>query len=429
MEIENNIRRSDEIQDFMGKMPHWLVRWGNLFVVILFTALVVGACLIKYPDLLVGNMVITSDYPPAKLIAKESGRLNLLVHNGDDVKQKEYIGYIENAAEYKDVVALKAELPLYEKISKNPLLINPSCFKFNFSLGELQDVYSDFKSIGEKYFLFIELQQDKSRIDAIRKQLGLLETQKEILIKKKEAVERERNIALRQYGIDSALYRKTIISHVDLDMSEEKYISVCNKLGTLEEELLNVRKSIQVNNSAIDELLINSRGEREQLESAIKNSFEALQSKFKVWEQKYVLFSPIDGRVSFYDFWSNNQSVTAGDEVAYIVNDVKHVFARLTIAGSRFGKVKKGQRVRLLLDSYPTIEYGVILGKVMSISEINKNNTYSVSVSLDQGLLTNYNERIPFMPEMKGKGEIVTQDMSLIKRIFYKTQKMFVSKK
>ena len=429
MEIEENLRRSDEVQDILSKMPPWLIRWGNTFVFGLFSLLIIGSFIIKYPDLLSGPLVITSANPPAKFIAKESGRLRLLVEDGKLIKKNEYLGIIENASDFNDVVVLKAELPTYEKMANSPILINPAHLLTAYNLGELQESYSSFKQACEKYLLFVELQQNSSRISAIKKQLVLLADHKDILVKKKEIVSRELQIAGRQYNEDSTLLTKSVISRIDLDKSEEKFIEVSNKVESLEEELVVVLKSIQENTSMIDELFINNKGEKEQLESTIRIAYKSLLSSFRIWEQRYAFVSPLDGRVSFYDYWNNNQSVKVGDEVAYVVNDSKDVFARMTITGNRFGKVKKGQKVRILLDSYPVAEYGMIYGKVISISEVNKDNTYAITAALDQGLMTSYEEKLPFMPEMKGTGEIVTENMSLIKRIFFKTLSVFYSKK
>jgi len=64
-------------------------------------------------------------------------------------------------------------------------------------------------------------------------------------------------------------------------------------------------------------------------------------------------------------------------------------------------------------------EYGILLGKVSNISKVNRDNAYSVDVELNHNLITTYKRKIPYSNEMKGIGEIVTEDMNLLQRIFY----------
>jgi hypothetical protein len=51
---------------------------------------------------------------------------------------------------------------------------------------------------------------------------------------------------------------------------------------------------------------------------------------------------------------------------------------------------------------------------------------YAITVDLPQGLVTNYKYKIDFTHEMKGIGEVVTEDLSLIERVFYKFRALFV---
>ena len=47
--------RSEEVQEVMGQIPAWIVRWGITLLFLVVVALLVGSCFFKYPD------VITAD--------------------------------------------------------------------------------------------------------------------------------------------------------------------------------------------------------------------------------------------------------------------------------------------------------------------------------------------------------------------------------
>ena len=42
--------RSEEVQEVMGQVPAWIVRWGITLLFLVVVALLVGSCFFKYPD-------------------------------------------------------------------------------------------------------------------------------------------------------------------------------------------------------------------------------------------------------------------------------------------------------------------------------------------------------------------------------------------
>lgn len=55
--------RSEEVQEVMGHMPSWILRWGiTLFFVIILT-LLIGSFFFRYPDTITATMTLTSDNP------------------------------------------------------------------------------------------------------------------------------------------------------------------------------------------------------------------------------------------------------------------------------------------------------------------------------------------------------------------------------
>jgi hypothetical protein len=81
-------------------------------------------------------------------------------------------------------------------------------------------------------------------------------------------------------------------------------------------------------------------------------------------------------------------------------------------------KVKCGQKVNIKFDNYPYTQYGVVNGKVISISEVPKDNYFSAEVSITDGLITNYKKSLSFEPGMQGNAEIITDDQRLLERVF-----------
>ena len=136
--------------------------------------------------------------------------------------------------------------------------------------------------------------------------------------------------------------------------------------------------------------------------------------------------SPIDGTITFTKIWSVNQNVVTGDKVVTIIPEkTSKIIGKLTIPISGSGKVKTGQKVNIKLINYPYMEFGMIEGKIKSISLIPSDNTYMAEVEFPEGLKTNYNKQIKFSQEMQGSAEIITADIRLIERLFNPIKSLF----
>ena len=51
--LEDIELRSEEVQEILAKVPHWMLRWGNVLFLSLILMLLFLSWLIKYPDIMV----------------------------------------------------------------------------------------------------------------------------------------------------------------------------------------------------------------------------------------------------------------------------------------------------------------------------------------------------------------------------------------
>jgi hypothetical protein len=115
--------------------------------------------------------------------------------------------------------------------------------------------------------------------------------------------------------------------------------------------------------------------------------------------------------------------VTNGETVFTIVPSTpQQVIGRVKLPVSGSGKVKPGQKVLIFLDNYPYTEYGMLEGKIKTISLIPESTTqgafYTAEVVFPDGLATNYKNILPFSQEMQGSAQIVTKELTLFERFF-----------
>src|SRR5690606_25374200 len=147
--------RSEEVQDILTRVPHWMIRWGNVLILILVGLIFAFAWIIKYPDIVQTEIVITTQIPPEKLVAKTSGRIEkILVEDRQKVSEKTPLAIIENPANYKDVFFLKTIV--------DTIKVNNSDFEFPLdkipvlSLGTIESAYAVF----EKDYLAYRINKD-----------------------------------------------------------------------------------------------------------------------------------------------------------------------------------------------------------------------------------------------------------------------------
>ena len=115
--------RSEEVQEVLTRVPSWLVRQGSLLFLVIILLLLIVSYLIKYPNVIESEAVITTILPPEKIYSKSTGKIEKIwINNGALVSRDTPIALIENSANYQDVFYLKSIV--------DTLSINTSYFKF-----------------------------------------------------------------------------------------------------------------------------------------------------------------------------------------------------------------------------------------------------------------------------------------------------------
>jgi hypothetical protein len=88
-----------------------------------------------------------------------------------------------------------------------------------------------------------------------------------------------------------------------------------------------------------------SQENSEKYKVSLIKSYNALISKIGVWEEIYVLKSPMNGKVSFFEYRNNKQYVEEGKIVMTILpSEINKLIGQMKIPSSNSGKVKIGQK-------------------------------------------------------------------------------------
>lgn len=171
----------------------------------------------------------------------------------------------------------------------------------------------------------------------------------------------------------------------------------------------------------------------QSIETQLKVYTSQLSAEIQTWELTYALIAPTNGQADFTSYWSVNQSVTSGETVFTVVpNKNETIMGKAQMPIDRSGKVKTGQGVNIRFENFPDSEYGIVKGQVKNISMvpvINEQGTYYVvEIKLPNGLNTTCHKELPYLPEMRAQADIITEDLSLLERLFMPSRKIWTER-
>jgi len=418
--------RSEEVQDILTKVPHWMIRWGTVLIFAIIVMLFFVSWFVKYPDVVRTEIVITTNIPPERIVSKSSGRIEaILVKNKTLVNKNSTLAIIENTANYKDVFLLKSIVDDYD--INNTKKAFPFALLKNKQLGEIESAFAVFQKdyqaqeLNENLHPFeIESRAQSSEKIQIKERLDILQQQKVIN-------ESELELQKNEIARFEVLFNKGIISAQEMELKKLGYLQAMKSYKSLLTSISQLRSSLIDNTKSSQNSHINSTKEEVNLGRSMAQSFYQLKKVIKDWELAYTLKSSVSGVVTFLQVWNENQTINVGDNVFSIIPDAKNSFiGKVKAPALNSGKIKVGQRVNIRLANYPDREFGVLKGEIKNISLVpDKDGNLLLDVALPNGLKTSYNKQIVFQQEMKGSAEIVTEDLRLIERILYQFKSIF----
>ena len=424
--IENIILRSEEVQEILTKTPHWMIRWGNILFLSLVLVLLLISWYVKYPDIITSQAIITTQIPPQKKYAIITGKIDsIFVNDNQNVIKNQHLAIIENTADYNDVIFLKSVTDTI-KILKNSFYFPIDKMPILF-LGDIETSYAIFENNYIKYIINKELKPFYNEANANR--VTISELKRRLSNQKSQKSLNKRELEFKQKDLKRSknLFEKGVISLKGYEAKQLEYLQAERNYKNISFSISKLRESISNGKKTSKSTEISRIREEMILIKNVIQSFIQLKKSIKNWEMKYLLSSKINGKVSFLNYWSKNQTVNKGDLVFTIIpNENSSFIAKLKTPAQNLGKVKIDQKVYIKLKNYPSYEFGVLKGKVNQISEVSDmDGLYTINVSLPKKeLVTSYNKEIDFKQEMRGTAEIVTEDLRLIQRFFYQLNKV-----
>lgn len=412
--------RSGEVQEILGRVPSRMVRYGILVFAAIFSLIIIFSFVFHYPDVLRSNIVLTTQNPPATLVARATGKIEqIFVKDKDKVEAGDIIALVENPANYFDILQLENLMnelqPAFDTLNFTPD-VN---LKRALQLGPVQEYYSQFITKFQELQEFTQRNYYLLREESYREQAKNAHILYDRMWERKVAIDKEYQIKQRNYERQKKLVAGEVVAATELEKAEAEMLSKKSELDGLRSDL--AQKQIDI--SELNQKIIENEKEYHDLkvqhESNLLEAFNNMKSASSNWFLTYLLRSPIDGTVSFNKFYAENQNIAEGDRAFTIVpEDMGTVIGKVELAVRGSGKVKQGQSVNVKFDNYPYMEFGMVKGLVKNVSLVPEDNHYMVEVEFPNGLVTNYNHSLQMQNQLAGEAEIITEDLRLIQRFF-----------
>ncbi|HHJ50709.1 MAG TPA: HlyD family efflux transporter periplasmic adaptor subunit [Phaeodactylibacter sp.] len=409
-------RRSEEIRDILSAPPAWLARWGTLVVFLVFVLILAIGMIFYYPEKITAEITLTTADPPIPLIAQTDGYIKKIrVEEGDTVEQGAILAMISSTASLEDVISLEESLKRLQSFDKTALYeYEPQKY---LRLGELQADYRAFLRLFQEFsFERSEYDSDqtrrlKSRLKRYLRKRQNLQDELQKANERRDALQRQLDQLQKRYEGDMADLEKVQAARealIDQDMS----------ISQLEDRIFTLSRDIDKIKAEIIASEDGSGGDIGKYQVLLQAIAE-LDNQLQDWKNKYLLMAPEAGVVSFYSLRPENRYVHAGERVMAIVPIARdnELVGEILLPVTGSGKVKIGQRVLIRFESYPYEEFGIVEGRVTGKALLPQNDSYFVTVSLPNGLLTNKGETLPFHQLMSGQAEILTDEKRLVDRL------------
>jgi hypothetical protein len=418
MEIKEIDFREEYYNDIHNMKPKWWMRWG---IVSVFIILIIVLCLgyiVKYPDVIRSEFRLTTNKPSITLPLSKGAQVEkIFINNNDSVIENTSLLIIKNNSNYEDVFLLKKAINNFSFEKDSIIQFFDRFLNYDLQLGDvIENDWIAFSSELLDYYKIVKLDSYQSQVDFLKNELTRQYQLKKQYTKLKNTDSQQKLLLHVKIKTDSTLFSKGIISKMDFNTNKRNFYSNSKLLEQNNLALKRINLDIIRLENSIKGFGNNEKENLLKQNLGIRKTLNRLKSSINSWERNFMLISPIKGEVAFIQDLKNN-AFYEGNVIVITPKD-KDFYATLKIPFAGAGKIEEGQRVILKLNDYPYREYGVLEGSLKSFSPVAAENYYLGKVEINKNKISSYGKNIVVKENMSGNAEIITNDRSLLGRLF-----------
>ena len=409
---------SEDLEEIIARPPSSLLKWGISFIMITILMILGMSLFIRYPEIVSVQMKFNTSNSPKALVSRIEGNLaKILVKEGRWIKENTDVAYLDCVADHDQVMMILSQLKNVRTSQTKSFDLANIVSPTELNLGELQSSYQNFYL---SYLNFKEVSKEgifNKRINVAENEVKYINDQNYRIKEIYQLQKRELEMAEREYAKYKLLADKKVISQIELEGKELLLLAKRQAIPQTENMIISNQTNRLLKSSQVIEL------NNEKLDEE-KKFFQALNtfiSDAEDWRKQYVITSTIAGYLVYGDFLQNNQLVKAGEKLFFVNSKKDDYYGEVMIPQSHSSKVKPGQQVLIKVKGFPYQEYGYLDGRVVYLSDIPlKDSVFISKVTLKR---TTADSVIKLKPGMLADAEIVTEDQSIFKRLWFSLTK------
>ena len=392
-----------------------LLVFVTLIVICLFVIPVNDSVSFQYGEIVSNNPQL--DYKaPFEVIPEKT-----FVTKGDKVKKGDTLMIIDNASLDKDYSTTQGE---YVSLEQQDKTIDID----KLNIQEKIEFYVKEKELDSEQYR-INRSKVFNQLNGISRSLSLLREQ--------EGIKRNK------LSSDSLMFRKEVISLIDLRSSYDDYLNTRNQVisnqnqasqlrsqySSLENEYLQKKNALEIQISDLRATQNRLTQQKENVSTKLETQGKSIDFIQSELDKQYVI-SNIDGVVT--SMFNDNQSfnyINKGESLITVSPNEETFYARARIKEQDLKYLEVGQKAHLKLDAYYYYQYGPIKGKISYVPDRkDKDNYFYALIDLDDDQQLNLRSGYSFT------GDVILKKMVLgnyiIKKLFDKyDNQMSVKKK
>jgi multidrug efflux pump subunit AcrA (membrane-fusion protein) len=413
---------SEELDEILTRPPGALMQWGITVLACLVMLLLAGAWVIRYPDVIKADIVITTQQPPTRIYSRVAGRIShLLVTDTAMVKAGAVLAEIENTTHLENVPVLKQLNRQIARFLQQPAATVqiPSPM---LTFGDLQTDVSQLIEQYQQYQQLIRSPFQAQQTTVLRQQIA--DYRRLVAVNDEQArINGMEFINVEQkYLADKQLYLEKVYGRLEFLKEENSYLQKKKDNETYRRVAIENGLTLSEREKQLQTLQHDFLEKKQMLANGIRQLISKTENALATWQQNYLIKAPVSGRLSYLKLIGNQDFVRANDTLFSIAQNNQPFVGQTTFGVQGIGKLRVGQRVVIRLDDYPYQQYGLLRGTINSLVPSTNWRQYRAIVSLPDGLRTTQHQdtlRLTARTELTGTAELITDDLRLLERAFY----------
>jgi HlyD family secretion protein/adhesin transport system membrane fusion protein len=392
-------------------------RWNHrtvTFPIMVFMAVfVVWSIFSEVDEVVRGNGKVIPSSQTKILQHLEGGIVEkIYVKEGQRVKKGEAIYRLKNAS--SEANSKKKQISLSSLKEQHKRLQTQVEFK---DLANIDDLDKS-----EKEIYIEEMQNFNDELSALKDKLSQSKLEKKQKSSRLQNLRNELKTANENLKIAKSLLEKGAAS-------KKQYLAELSKKQSLVTQISDIKSSLPIIDQKVSEATNKIKGFKSETKSKWLKKLTEVDTKIKQLtedksaqkdrEERKVVLSPVNGIVQKLYFHTMGGIVKAGDRIAEItpVDDKLIIEARIKTIDR--GQVIEGQKVSIAISAYNYAKFGLLDGKLLSISpdsvsDKNGMSYYQVKVKADK---YNFAKDKPILPGMVADINILTGKKTIFRYI------------